>query len=95
MYLLGQIVAKGLSTMGRMMKIFILLKDKPGALKEVVDELASFNANIVEVVHDRLSSSVRAGTTGVTLSLETEDQNHMDKLIQHLKEKNIEFKVLT
>ena len=64
-------------------------------MKEVVDELASFNANIVEVVHDRLSSSVRAGTTGVTLSLETEDQNHMDKLIQHLKEKNIEFKVLT
>ena len=31
MYLLGQIVAKGLSTMGRMVKIFILLKDKPGA----------------------------------------------------------------
>jgi len=95
MYLLGQIVAKGLSTMGRMVKIFILLKDKPGALKEVVDELASLSANIVEVVHDRLSSNVRAGTTGVTLSLETEDQKHMDKLIQHLKEKNIDFKVLT
>ena len=95
MYLLGQIVAKGLATMGRMMKIFILLKDKPGALKEVVDELASLSANIVEVAHDRLSSNVRAGTTGVTLSLETEDQKHMDKLIQHLKGKNIEFKVLT
>jgi len=95
MYLLGQIVAKGLATMGRMVKIFILLKDKPGALKEVVDELASLSANIVEVVHDRLSSDVRAGTTGVTLSLETEDQKHMDELIQHLKEKNIDFKVLT
>ena len=95
MYLLGQIVAKGLATMGRMVKIFILLKDKPGALKEVVDVLASLSANIVEVVHDRLSSNVRAGTTGVTLSLETEDQKHMDKLIQHLKEKNIDFKVLT
>ena len=95
MYLLGQIVAKGLATMGRMMKIFILLKDKPGALKEVVDELASLSANIVEVVHDRLSSNVRAGTTGVTLSLETEDQKHTDEIIQHLKEKNIEFKILT
>ena len=95
MYLLGQIVAKGLATMGRMMKIFILLKDKPGALKEVVDELATLSANIVEVVHDRLSSNVHAGTTGVTLSLETEDQKHMDELIQHLKDKDIEFKVLT
>jgi threonine dehydratase len=78
-----------------MVKIFILLKDKPGSLKEVVDELASLSANIVEVVHDRLSSNVHAGTTGVTLSLETEDQKHMDKLIQRLKEKNIDFKVLT
>ena len=95
MYLLGQIVAKGLATMGRMMKVFILLKDKPGALKEVVDELATLSANIVEVVHDRLSSNVHAGTTGVTLSLETEDQKHTDKLIQHLKDKDIEFKVLT
>jgi len=95
MYLLGQIVSKGLAAMGRMMKIFILLKDKPGALKEVVDELASLSANIVEVVHDRLSSDVHAGTTGVTLSLETENQKHTDQLIQHLKDKHIEFKVLT
>ena len=95
MYLLGQIVAKGLTTMGRMTKIFILLKDKPGALKEVVDELASLSANIVEVVHDRLSSDVHAGTTGVTLSLETENQKHTDQIIRHLKEKNIDFKVLS
>ena len=94
MYLLGQIVAKGLTTMGRMMKIFILLKDKPGALKEVVDELSALSANIVEVLHDRLSSNVHAGTTGVTLSLETENQKHTDQIIQHLKEKNIDFKIL-
>jgi threonine dehydratase len=95
MYLLGQIVSKGLAAMGRMMKIFILLKDKPGALKEIIDELASLSANIVEVVHDRLSSDVHAGTTGVTLSLETENQKHTDQLIQHLKDKHIDFKVLT
>jgi threonine dehydratase len=95
MYLLGQIVSKGLGTMGRMMKVFILLKDKPGALKEVVDELASLSANIVEVVHDRLSPNVPAGTTGVTLSLETENQEHADQLTEHLKNKQIDFKVLT
>ena len=94
MYLLGQIVSKGLATMGRMMKVFILLKDKPGALKEVVDELASLSANIVEVIHDRLSSNVPAGTTGVTLSLETENRQHADQLIEHLKNKQIDFKVL-
>ena len=40
MYLLGQVVAKGLMQMGRMLKIFIHLPDKPGALKTVVDGIA-------------------------------------------------------
>jgi threonine dehydratase len=95
MYLLGQIVAKGLTQMGRLVKIFILLPDKPGALKELVDEIASLSVNIVEVVHDRLSSDIPAGSAGVTLSLETEGQKHADNLIEHLKKKNINFKILT
>ena len=95
MYLLGQIVAKGLTQMGRLVKIFILLPDKPGALKELVDEIASLSVNIVEVVHDRLSSNIDAGSAGVTLSLETEGKEHAEKLIEHLKDKNIKFTVMT
>jgi len=95
MYLLGQIVAKGLTQMGRLVKIFILLPDKPGALKELVDEIAAHSVNIVEVVHDRLSSEIAAGSAGVTLSLETEDMKHAEKLIDRLKKKNINFKILT
>jgi threonine dehydratase len=95
MYLLGQIVAKGLGNMGRMVRILVTLKDKPGALKEIVDEISSLSVNIVEVIHDRLSSVVNAGTVGVTLSLETENQEHADRLITHLTEKSIQFKLLT
>ena len=94
MYLLGQIVAKGLSNMGRMTKMFILLPDKPGALKEVVDQISALNANIVEVIHDRLSSKVPAGSAGVTLSLETEDRAHANMLIEHLKKKNVYFEII-
>jgi threonine dehydratase len=95
MYLLGQIVAKGLTQMERLVKIFILLPDKPGALKELVDEIASLSVNIVEVIHDRLSSNIDAGSAGVTLSLETEGSEHAKKLIEHLKNKNIKFTILT
>ena len=93
MYLLGQIVDKGLAAMGRLLKIEILLRDKPGALKEVVDEITAVNANIVEVVHDRISHNVDAGHVSVTLSLETEGSTHADKLTRHLRDKNIEFKL--
>ena len=95
MYLLGQIVTKGLSDMGRMLKISILLKDRPGALKELVDEISSINVNIVEIIHDRLSTNVNAGSAGVTISLETEDQNQSNALINHLNQKNIEFEVIS
>ena len=54
MYLLGQIVAKGLMQTGRLLKIFVDLNDKPGALKKIVDEISKASVNIVEVEHDRL-----------------------------------------
>ena len=93
MYLLGQVVAKGLMQMGRMLKIFVLLPDKPGALKDVVDVISELSVNIVEVEHDRLSSNIPAGTAGVYLSLEIEDEKHAWRLIEFLKQKGIEFKV--
>ncbi len=93
MYLLGQIVDKGLVAMGRLLKIEIMLRDKPGALKEVVDEITEVNANIVEVIHDRISHSVDAGSVSVTLGLETEGKDHADRLIRHLRGKDIEFKL--
>ncbi|MDA0756328.1 MAG: threonine ammonia-lyase [Crenarchaeota archaeon] len=95
MHLLGQIVSKGLSGMGRMLKIFVLLKDKPGALKELIDEISSINVNIIEIIHDRLSTDVSAGSAGVTISLETEDQKQSNELINHLQERDIKFQVLS
>lgn len=95
MYLLGQIVDKGLAAMGRLLKISVLLPDRPGAFKEIVDEISAANANIVEVVHDRLSSNIDAGSASVTLSLETAGKEQSDKLIETFQKKNINFRLLT
>jgi threonine dehydratase len=95
MYLLGQVVDKGLAAMGRLLKISVLLPDRPGAFKEIVDEISSANANIVEVVHDRLSSDINAGSASVTLSLETAGKEQSEKLIDAFQKKNIQFKLLT
>ncbi|MGI9567485.1 MAG: threonine ammonia-lyase [Nitrosopumilus sp.] len=95
MYLLGQIVDKGLAAMGRLLKLLILLPDRPGAFKEIVDEITLANANIVEVVHDRLSSDINAGSAGVTLSLETQGKEQANLLIESLQRKKIQFTLLT
>ena len=95
MYLLGQIVDKGLAAMGRLLVLSMVLPDRPGIFKEIVDEIALANANIVEVVHDRLSSKVNAGSVTVTLSLETQGKEQADLLIKALRAKNIQFTLLT
>ncbi len=95
MYLLGQIVDKGLAAMGRLLKISVLLPDRPGAFKEIVDEISAANANIVEVVHDRLSSNINAGSASVTLSLETAGKEQSDRLINAFQKRNIQFTLLT
>ena len=95
MYLLGQIVDKGLAAMGRLLKISILLPDRPGTFKDIIDEISLANANIIEVVHDRLSSDVNAGSAGVTLSLETQGKEQAQMLIDSLKKNNIQFTLLT
>ena len=95
MYLLGQIVDKGLAAMGRLLKISVLLPDRPGTFKDIIDEIAKANANIIEVVHDRLSSNINAGSAGVTLSLETQGKEQAELLIESLRKKNIQFTLLT
>ena len=95
MYLLGQVVAKGLMHMGRVLKIFIQLPDRPGALRTIVDSIAELSVNIVEVDHDRLSPNISAGTAGVYLSLEVENENHAKRLTEFLVEKGVEFRILS
>ena len=95
MYLLGQIVDKGLAAMSRLLKLSVLLPDRPGAFKEIVDIITLANANIVEVVHDRLSSDVNAGSASVTLNLETQGKEQAESLIKSLEARNVKFKLLT
>jgi len=95
MYLLGQIVSKGLLETGRMLKISIQLVDRPGELKNVVDTIVTNRVNIVEVLHDRLSQDVAVGKAKVTLSLETEDDEHTRGLIKFFKQNDIDFEVVS
>jgi threonine dehydratase len=93
MYLLGQIVAKGLMQTGRLFKIFLLLQDKPGEFKNVLDSISDLGINIVEVIHDRLSYNIPTGMAGVFLSLEMENQSYIKSLTRHLTKKGINFTI--
>lgn len=95
MYLLGQVVDKGLAATGRLLKISVILPDRPRAFKQIVDEIAAANVNIVEVLHDRLSSNIGVGSAGVILSLETQGMEQTESLIKRLKDRGVQFTILS
>ena len=95
MYLLAQVVDKGLASIGRLLKISVVMDDRPGMFKSIVDAITASNINIVEVIHDRLSSEIHVGSAGVTLSLETQGPESTDKLLARLGELDLEFSVLS
>ena len=66
MYLLDQIVSKGLMQTGRLSKTFIKLPDKPWVFKGVLDLIVDLRINKVEVSHNMPSPNIAPGTAGVS-----------------------------
>lgn len=95
MYLLGQIVDKGLAATGRLLKVSVVLHDRPGMFRDIVNVITAANANIVEVIHDRLSSGISAGSAGVTMSLETQGPQNTDDLLARLRALDLQISVLS
>ncbi|MEO9364526.1 MULTISPECIES: threonine ammonia-lyase [Candidatus Nitrosocaldus] len=95
MFLLGQIVHKGLVGIGRLIRISVQLVDRPGEFKRVVDTIAASRVNIVDVIHDRLGQDVKVGNAKVILSLEAEDMEHAERLMMMLKEQGIKYELLS
>ena len=85
---------KVLMQTGRLLKLFVDLNDKPGALKKIVDEISKASVNIVEVEHDQLSSNIPAGTAGVYLSLELENKNQANTLLDLFRKEKINFEIV-
>jgi threonine dehydratase len=59
-----------------------------------VNDIAQANVNIVEVVHDRLSSNIPAGTAGVYLSLELENREQSNVLIELFSKQKINYRII-
>lgn len=74
--LLERIIERGLVRTGRLLRLSVVIPDRPGALAGLTDAIGRLGANIVHIVHDRLSLSLPLTETRVDLSLETRGPDH-------------------
>jgi threonine dehydratase len=85
--MLARIIERGLVKDGRLVRLLVLLRDRPGALARLTAVVADARANVVHIEHDRaFARSSAIGETEVELTLETEGRAHIDELLARLRE---------
>ncbi len=84
--LLGKLIRHGLASGGRFMTLQVHIPDRPGGLARLLAELADAGANVLEVAHDRTTTSLRIGEVEVRLQLETRGVTHADGVLTRLRD---------
>ena len=82
--LLSRIIERGLVKDGRLVRLRIVLLDKPGALHELTRLIASQRANIIDTLHNRAYYGVNLGDTVVDITMETRGPQHVAELLAAL-----------
>ena len=80
--LLDRIIGHGLAKAGRLMRLTVEMRDRPGELERLLAVIAGQGANVHAIQHDRARRDVRIGCARVTLELETRGHDH----IEHIRE---------
>ncbi len=84
--LLGRIISRGLTQSGRIMRVGVELRDVPGALARLLALIASQNANVLHIYHNRSRRDLPINVTVVELELETRGEAHVAEVEQALRD---------
>ncbi|WP_049986528.1 threonine ammonia-lyase [Halobellus rufus] len=91
---LTTVLVRGLVETGRYLKIRTVLKDRPGALQDLVEIISAKRANIYAIQHDRTSRDVAMNEADVEIDIETRGHDHIGEVLDALRGAGYEVEVL-
>jgi threonine dehydratase len=77
---LASIVLRELNRNGRISTFHVELTDRPGQLAKIATVIGAAGGNIIEVLHNRLSSAISVKNVALDITVETRDAHHRDAL---------------
>src|SRR5579864_111944 len=83
--LLSKVLRHGLAAAGRYLTFRCRLPDRPGALATLLAEVAGLGANVLDVVHERVTPGLHVDEVEVLLQVETRGPAHCDSVIGQLR----------
>jgi threonine dehydratase len=88
--LLANVLLRDLARSGRLARLRITLKDRPGALFRVMREFDAHNVNIIEIYHQRIFTTLPAKGLITDIECEARDREQLDALVASLKAEGYE-----
>ena len=82
--LISRIIEKGLIKTGRLVRLHVLVPDRPGGLRGLAQLFTEKRANIFQIEHNRASGNIPLSTTGTDLTLETRGPDHISEILDEL-----------
>ncbi|MBY0313912.1 MAG: threonine ammonia-lyase [Bdellovibrionales bacterium] len=83
------VIETGLRRKGRHTRISIIVSDLPGQLARITQMMAKARANILDVMHDRVSSELSVRETRIDFLLETSGIEHAKQIEDMLKDAGV------
>jgi threonine dehydratase len=83
--LLSKVLRNGLSSAGRYLALRCRIPDRPGALATLLREVANLGANVLDVMHERVTQQLRVDEVEVMLQVETRGPGHCGEVIGQLR----------
>jgi threonine dehydratase len=80
MNLLDRIIGHGLVKVGRLLRVSVDLRDRPGQLAPLLTLIGAAGASVLRVDHDRHPADLALGSVRVILELETRGPDHIETI---------------
>jgi threonine dehydratase len=83
--LLMRVIRHGMAAASRYLSLRVRIPDTPGGLATLLTQLAAVDANIIEVLHERISETLNLDEVEVALQLETRGDDHRERVLASLR----------
>jgi threonine dehydratase len=83
--IVARVIEKGLVKDGRLVRLGVVVTDRPGALARLCAVVAAQRGNILDIGHNRAFSAAAIGATEVVLTLETSGRAHIETILDPVR----------
>ena len=91
--LLSMILMRDLARAGRLARLRVQLLDMPGQLVKVAEIIANQEGNVIDVGHHRTYSDLPAKMTCMDVTVDTQGQDHLDRILQNLRDEGYQVEI--